>query len=126
MVLAETSQQNPRSDLELRGTVVFEDSGSPEENIMRIEFKKAVATVALTGAIALGGGAVAQAAPDRERIPDVIGMSQSAAIAALEDAGFDNVTVNYDRPDARVIGLNFPVGVKVSENAEIKVIVIGD
>ncbi|AJW40416.1 hypothetical protein NY08_2390 [Rhodococcus sp. B7740] len=105
---------------------MFEDSGSPEENIMRIEFKKAVATVALTGAIALGGGAVAQAAPDRERIPDVIGMSQSAAIAALEDAGFDNVTVNYDRPDARVIGLNFPVGVKVSENAEIKVIVIGD
>ncbi|OZD81456.1 PASTA domain-containing protein [Rhodococcus sp. 05-2255-3B1] len=126
MVLTETSQQNPRSDLELRGTVVFEDSGSPEENIMRIEFKKAVATVALTGAIALGGGAVAQAAPDRERIPDVIGMSQSAAIAALEDAGFDNVTVNYDRPDARVIGLNFPVGVKVSENAEIKVIVISD
>ena len=126
MVLTETSQQNPRSDLELRGTVVFEDSGSPEENIMRIEFKKAVATVALTGAIALGGGAVAQAAPDRERIPDVIGMSQSAAIAALEDAGFDNVTVNYDRPDARVIGLNFPVGVKVSENAEIKVIVIRD
>lgn len=126
MVLTETSQQNPRSDLELRGTVVFEDSGSPEENIMRIEFKKAVATVALTGAIALGGGAVAQAAPDRETIPDVIGMSQSAAIAALEDAGFDNVTVNYDRPDARVIGLNFPVGVKVSENAEIKVIVIRD
>ncbi|OZC72645.1 hypothetical protein CH306_03050 [Rhodococcus sp. 15-725-2-2b] len=126
MVLTETSQQNPRSDLESRGTVVFEDSGSPEENIMRIEFKKAVATVALTGAIALGGGAVAQAAPDRERIPDVIGMSQSAAIAALEDAGFDNVTVNYDRPDARVIGLNFPVGVKVSENAEIKVIVISD
>ncbi|MBW4779104.1 PASTA domain-containing protein [Rhodococcus fascians] len=93
---------------------------------MSIVFKKATASVALTGVLALGGGAAAQAAPDRERIPDVIGMSQSDAFTALEDAGFDNVRANYDRPDAAVLGLNFPVGVKVSENARILVIVRRD
>lgn len=93
---------------------------------MRIQPKKTFAAIALAGAIGLGGGAVAHAAPDREEIPDVIGMSQAEAIATLQDVGFDNVTVNYDRPHARVIGLSFPVGVKVSENAEIKVLVIRD
>ncbi|MDV8075139.1 PASTA domain-containing protein [Rhodococcus sp. IEGM 1370] len=90
---------------------------------MRIGFKKTIATVAAAGALVLGGGAVAQASTDRATIPDVAGSSESAALEALSDAGFTNVSVNYDRPDAIVLGTSFQAGAKVNENASILVIV---
>ncbi|MGF0308814.1 PASTA domain-containing protein [Rhodococcus sp. IEGM1428] len=90
---------------------------------MRIGFKKTIATIAVAGALSLGGGAIAQAAPDRATIPAVAGTSESDALQALSDAGFTNVTTDYDRPDATVIGTNFQAGTKVSENASILVIV---
>ncbi|MDZ7928627.1 MAG: PASTA domain-containing protein [Rhodococcus sp. (in: high G+C Gram-positive bacteria)] len=89
---------------------------------MRIGFKKTIATVAVAGALSLGGGAVAEAAPDRANLPAVAGISESAALQALSDAGFTDVTVNYKLPDATVIGTNFQAGAKVSENAPILVL----
>ncbi|WP_156399663.1 PASTA domain-containing protein [Rhodococcus sp. Leaf278] len=90
---------------------------------MRIGFKKTIATIAVAGALSLGGAAVAQAAPDRATIPVVAGSSESDALQALSDAGFTDVITDYDRPDATVIGTNFQAGTKVSENATILVIV---
>ncbi|QII07475.1 PASTA domain-containing protein [Rhodococcoides fascians A25f] len=90
---------------------------------MRIGFKKTIATIAVAGALSLGGGAIAQADTDRATIPDVVGISESAALQALADAGFTNVTTNYDRPDAIVIGTSFQAGTQVNENASILVMV---
>ena len=90
---------------------------------MRIGFKKTIATVAAAGALALGGGAVAQADADRATLPDVVGTTEATALQAFADAGFTNVTTNYDRPDATVIGTSFQAGTQVNENASILVIV---
>lgn len=90
---------------------------------MRSGFKKSIAAVAAAAALTLGGGAVAQATPDRATIPDLAGTSESAALVALSEAGFTNVTVNYDRPDATVIATNFQPGTKVSEKAAVLVMV---
>ena len=90
---------------------------------MRIGIKKTIATIAVAGALSLGGGAIAQAEPDRATIPAVAGSSEADALQALSDAGFTDVTADYDRPDAIVIGTNFQTGTKVSENAHVLVIV---
>lgn len=86
-------------------------------------FKRTIATLAVAGALTLGGGAIAEASPERATVPAVAGMSESSALQALSDAGFTDVTEDYDRPDAAVVGTNFPAGTKVNENATILVMV---
>ena len=93
---------------------------------MRSGFKKSIAAVAVAGALSLGGGAVAQAEPDRIEFPDVVGTSEAAALQALADAGFTNVDVNYDRPDAQVIATNYKAGSSVNENSAVLVLVSRD
>lgn len=93
---------------------------------MRSGFKKSIAAVAVAGALLLGGGAVAQAEPDRISLPDVVGTSEAAALQTLADAGFTNVTVNYDRPDARVIATSYKAGTNVNENSSVLVLVARD
>jgi beta-lactam-binding protein with PASTA domain len=90
---------------------------------MGIGFKKTIATLAVAGALTLGGGAIADAAPDRATLPAVAGMTESDAVQALSDAGFSDVGSDYDRPDATVVGTNFQAGDKVSENAALLLIV---
>ena len=90
---------------------------------MGIGFKKTIATLAVAGALTLGGGAIADAAPDRATRPAVSGLTESDAEQALSDAGFSDVNSDYDRPDATVVGTNFQAGDKVSENASLLLIV---
>jgi beta-lactam-binding protein with PASTA domain len=71
---------------------------------MGIGFKKTIATLAVAGALTLGGGAIADAAPDRATLPAVAGMTESDAVKALSAAGFQ-------------------AGNKVSENAALLLIV---
>lgn len=89
---------------------------------MRASFKKAVTVIATAGAITLGGSAVANAA-DRETVPDVAGLSVSEAVAAFEDAGFTDISVNVPSSTDSVIGTNFQAGTNVNENASILIIV---
>ncbi|SNS45210.1 PASTA domain-containing protein [Rhodococcoides kyotonense] len=89
---------------------------------MRASFKKAFAVVAATGAISLGGSAVAHAT-DRAQVPDVAGMTIPQATEAFYEAGFDNVTANVPDSQDPVIGTNFQAGTYVNENASILLIV---
>lgn len=93
---------------------------------MGIGFKKTIATLAVATALTLSGSAIAEASPDRATLPAVAGMTESAALQALSDAGFADVSADYDRPDATVIGTNFQAGTKVNENAAVLLIVGAD
>ncbi|TFI41906.1 PASTA domain-containing protein [Rhodococcus sp. 1R11] len=102
---------------------VCQRAPTSKDEDMGIGFKKTIATLAVAGALTLGGGAIADAAPDRAPLPAVAGMTESDAVQALSDAGFSDVSSDYDRPDATVVGTNFQAGDKVSENAAILLIV---
>lgn len=89
---------------------------------MRGSIKKSIATIAAVGAIALGGSAVANAS-ELVSVPDVSGLTGSAAVATLENLGFTNVHVKGSDTDGTAIGTNYQEGVNVDEHAAILVIV---
>lgn len=91
---------------------------------MRIGFKKTIATVAAAGALALGGGAIANASTSDNliKIPDVYDMSATAAEQTLEDLGFVTVNIKGSDTDGTAIGTNYQKGVEVDKNAAILVI----
>lgn len=89
---------------------------------MRASFKKSIAVFAAVGAISLGGSTVANAA-DRETVPDVAGMTVAEAVAAFDDAGFTNISVNVPSSTDLVIGTNFQPGTNVNDNTSILIIV---